>query len=123
MAPQYSAVAGCMRIPTGASPRRAISTATGESDLVWRNRSTGQTALWIMNGLAYTAATGLLSSVDWQPAKVANFNGDTSAGGKPRQDLLWRNSRTGEHVIWLMSGTAIAGGATVLTGAPWWAAP
>jgi VCBS repeat protein len=95
----------------------------GKSDLVWRNRSNGQTAVWIMNGLAYTAAGGLLSSIDWQPAKVANFNGDTSASGKPKQDLLWRNSRTGDHVIWIMSGAAAASGAAVLNGTTWWAAP
>jgi hypothetical protein len=34
------------------------------------------------NGLAYTAVAGLMSSLDWPPAKVANFNADTGAGGK-----------------------------------------
>ncbi len=95
----------------------------GKADLVWRNRATGQTALWLMNGLSYSGAGGLLGSADWQPALVGNFNGDTGTGGRPRQDLLWRNSRTGEHAMWLMNGTSISGGATVLNGAAWWAAP
>jgi uncharacterized protein YkwD len=95
----------------------------GRSDLVWRNRATGQTALWLMNGLSYSAAGALLGATEWQPALVGNFNGDVGPGGRPMSDLLWRNSRTGAHVAWLMNGTAISGGATVLNGADWWAAP
>jgi hypothetical protein len=94
-----------------------------KTDLVWRDRATGQTALWLMNGLTYTNAAGLIGSTDWQPARIGNFNGDVGSAGKPKDDVLWRNSRTGEHVIWLMNGAAILAGATVLNGVAWWAGP
>jgi len=94
----------------------------GKRDLVWRNRSTGETSLWLMNGLAYKAATGLLADPDWQPARIGNFNGDAGAV-RGRDDILWRNSRTGAHAIWLMSGTSLVSGAGLLTATAWWPGP
>ena len=94
----------------------------GKADLVWRNRRTGETALWLMNGLAYKAATGLLAQADWQPARIGNFDGDTGVA-RGRDDILWRNSRTGAHAIWLMSGTSLVSGAGVLNGTAWWPGP
>jgi hypothetical protein len=95
----------------------------GRSDLVWRNRTTGQTSMWLMNGLGFTSGASLLTSTDWQPARVGNFNGDVGASGKPKQDLLWRNTRGGQHAVWLMNGATMSSGAVVLTGASWWAGP
>ena len=95
----------------------------GKGDLVWRNRATGQTSIWIMNGLAMASGGAVLTNVDWQPAGVGNFNGDTGAPGKPKHDLLWRNSKGGQNAVWLMNGSAMSAGAVVLTGASWWAGP
>jgi len=95
----------------------------GKSDLVWRNRITGEVAIWQMDGTTFVNGTIVLNLIDWQVAKVGNFNGDLGPAGKPKQDLLWRNSRIGQHAIWLMDGYALAGGGIVLYGAPWWAAP
>jgi hypothetical protein len=106
---------------------RAVQTGDfdgdGRSDIVWRNRTTGQTAMWLMNGLGYAAGGSLLTSADWQPARVGNFNGDLGATGKPKHDLLWRNTKGAQHAVWLMNGTAMTAGAVVLTGAAWWAGP
>lgn len=106
---------------------RAVQTGDfdgdGRSDIIWRNRTTGQTAMWLMNGLGYAAGGSLLTSVDWQPARVGNFNGDLGATGKPKHDLLWRNTKGAQHAVWLMNGTAMTAGAVVLTGASWWAGP
>lgn len=106
---------------------RAVQTGDfdgdGRSDIVWRNRTTGQTSMWLMNGLGYAAGGSLLTSVDWQPARVGNFNGDLGATGKPKHDLLWRNTKGAQHAVWLMNGTAMTAGAVVLTGAAWWAGP
>jgi hypothetical protein len=93
----------------------------GRTDLVWRNRTTGQTSLWVMNGLAMQAGGALLTHVDWQPARIGNFDGNV--GGGSRHDILWRNSRTGQHAIWLMNGLSLAAGANVLNGAAWWSGP
>src|SRR5207245_389965 len=59
-----------------------------------------------MNGTA-VAGEGFLPTVadqSWQVAGVGDFDGD----GK--DDILWRNSATGENYIYFMNGT------TVLTG-------
>ncbi len=39
----------------------------------------------------------------WRMAGTGDFNGDGQT------DLLWENTTTGEHEIWLMNGMAIAG--------------
>jgi hypothetical protein len=95
----------------------------GKTDLVWRNRVTGQTSIWLMNGLAMASGGSVLTSVDWQPARVGNFNGDVGISGKPKQDLVWRNSKGGQHAVWLMNGAAMSAGTIVLTGGSWWAGP
>ena len=95
----------------------------GRADLLWRNATTGQTSLWVMNGLAMQSGATLLTSLDWQPARIGNFDGNLSASSQPLQDILWRNSRAGQHAIWLMNGVSLQSGASVLSGGAWWAAP
>jgi hypothetical protein len=41
--------------------------------------------------------------LQWNPVGFADYNNDQ------KTDLLWRNTDTGENVIWLMDGTTIAG--------------
>jgi hypothetical protein len=84
----------------------------GKADLVWRNTSTGDTILWLMDGTNIIAGSGYLGSVPppWQIAGVGDFNGDT------RSDLLWRNMSTGVNSIWLLNGTTVQpGSGTTLT--------
>ncbi len=78
----------------------------GKADLVWRNNTTGDTILWVMNGTDVVAGSGVFSNVPspWQIAGVGDFNGD----GK--SDLLWRNTVTGENSIWLLNGTVVQPG-------------
>ncbi len=74
-----------------------------QSDVLWRNIATGQSAVWLMNGTALVAAQAIVPSVpdtNWQVAAVEDFNGDS----KP--DLLWRNAGTGQNVVWHMDGLA-----------------
>jgi hypothetical protein len=95
----------------------------GKSDLLWRNRATGEVAIWQMDGTYFQNGAIILGLPEWQVAKVGNFNGDVGSGGKPKHDLLWRNSTTGQHAIWLMNGFTFTAGAIVLNGTQWWAAP
>jgi hypothetical protein len=97
--------------------------ADGKADLLWRNRATGEVAIWLMDGTRFNGGATLLADPNWRVAKVGNFNGDVGAGGRPKHDLLWRNLATGDHAVWLMNGSAFAGGAIVLNGANWWALP
>src|SRR6266480_6778207 len=77
----------------------------GHSDVLWRNTSTGENYIWLMNGLS-TASQGSVNFVDpasgWQVQGVGDFDGDGKA------DILWRNTSTGENYIYLMNGLTIA---------------
>jgi hypothetical protein len=68
----------------------------GNPDLIVHNASTGQTAVWIMNGTTLTGWTLLLTSPDWNVIEAVDLNGD----GKT--DLLWYDASTGQSVAWLM---------------------
>ncbi|TMH96357.1 MAG: VCBS repeat-containing protein, partial [Betaproteobacteria bacterium] len=77
----------------------------GRADILWRNTSTGENYIWLMNGLS-TASQGSVNFVDpasgWEVQGIGDFDGDGKA------DLLWRNSSTGENYIYLMNGLKIA---------------
>jgi hypothetical protein len=73
----------------------------GKTDLLWRNRTTGANAIWLMSGSTYNSLQ-LQSSTDpnWDVAGVADFDGDGKA------DILWYNANTGGVQVWLMHGGA-----------------
>jgi hypothetical protein len=73
----------------------------GKTDILWRNKGTGQNVVWFMDGVAYGSYAWLLEVTDlnWEIVGTGDFNGD----GKT--DILWRNKSTGQNVVWLMNGT------------------
>jgi uncharacterized protein len=75
----------------------------GKSDILWRNSTTGNVAVWTMNGNAITSSvltsTPTLAS-SWKTVGVADFSGD----GK--SDILWRNDDD-RVVLWTMDGSTI----------------
>src|SRR6266480_3951252 len=76
----------------------------GHSDVLWRNTSTSENYIYLMNGLTI-ASQGLINSVSdqaWQVKGIGDFDGDGKA------DILWRNAVTGENYIWLMNGLSTA---------------
>src|SRR5690606_26178233 len=79
---------------------------TGEADLIWRNIHNGRLLVWRMEALQ-------VRDVNVVPTKpVANGwsiagGGDFNADG--RDDLMWRNDRTGQALVWLMRGSGVAG--------------
>ena len=83
------------------TPSRCDFNGDGKTDILWRNKSTGQNVVWLMNGTTYSSYAELLQVADtnWQIVGTGDFNGD----GKT--DILWRNKTTGENVVWLMNGT------------------
>jgi len=75
----------------------------GNDDILWRNYSTGQTYVWLMNGTSISSqgSPGTVSDLSWHIEQAGDFNGD----GKT--DILWYNDSTGQTYIWLMNGTTI----------------
>ncbi len=75
----------------------------GNTDILWRNSVTGENGYWVMNGLSISQV-GLLPPVPiatgWNIAGVADFSSDGI------EDILWRNSITGESGIWRLAATA-----------------
>jgi hypothetical protein len=82
----------------------------GKTDILWRNKSTGQNIIWLMDGTTYSNYTELLQVPDtnWQIVGTGDFNGD----GKT--DILWRNKSTGQNIVWLMDGTTYSNYAELL---------
>jgi alpha-tubulin suppressor-like RCC1 family protein len=85
----------------------------GTSDILWRNRVTGETALWLMNGTTSISSAVVFSDPNWAVTHVGDLDGDGKA------DLVWRNSVTGETALWLMNGTAATGSAVVFRDPSW----
>jgi hypothetical protein len=72
----------------------------GTSDIVWRDTS-GSASIWLMNGAAVTAATGLGSApTTWSIVETGDYNGDGMS------DLLWRDT-SGNTAMWFMNGTTV----------------
>ncbi|MGA7935467.1 MAG: FG-GAP-like repeat-containing protein, partial [Kovacikia sp.] len=71
-----------------------------KADIIWRNYSSGQNAIWQMNGVSYDFATLTTSVSDknWKIQGSGDFNNDGQT------DILWRNPASGQNVLWLMNG-------------------
>ena len=84
----------------------------GKTDILWRNKSTGQNIVWFMNGATYSSYAELMQVADtnWEIVGTVDFNGD----GKT--DILWRNKATGQNVVWFMDGVAYGSYAEAPTG-------
>jgi kumamolisin len=75
----------------------------GKQDFLWRNNSTGQVCIWLMNGPNPTAEVNIGSpSLGWSIINTGDFNGD----GK--SDILWQLGNTSQYGVWLMNGTQVA---------------
>ncbi|MDH3595074.1 MAG: FG-GAP-like repeat-containing protein [Rhodospirillales bacterium] len=83
----------------------------GKADVLWRNTTTGQTIVWLMDG-GTRLAEGSIGTVPaaWAIAGTGDFNGDGKA------DILWRNSSTGNTILWKMNGLERLAAASI--GAP-----
>ena len=69
------------------------------SDILWRNSSTGEVVIWLMNGLEIMQTGSLGKS---STAFVIRGTGDFDGNGT--SDILWQNTGTGAVSIWLMNG-------------------
>ena len=69
--------------------------------ILWRNTISGSTEMWF-NHYPYCCGTWeqrvLLSDPPWRVTHVADVDGDGM------DDIVWRNTATGQSAIWLMNG-------------------
>jgi hypothetical protein len=84
----------------------------GRSDLVWHNVSTGELAVWLMNGTTqvrgFALTPGQVADTAWRIRAIADINRD----GHP--DLVWQHTGSGAIAAWFMNGTTQISG-TLLT--------
>ena len=83
------------------------------SDLMWRNASTGETAIWLMNDGKLQSGAVVVSDPAWRVTHSTDFDGDR------RTDLVWVNETTGTTSLWLVSGLGMHDGATLLVDPDW----
>ncbi len=83
----------------------------GQTDIVLRNRVTGQDIVWLMNGTEIASVVNLIPLQDpnWDIRGAGDFNGDGQT------DLVLYNDVTGDTSIWLMNGTNFVEGVELST--------
>lgn len=76
----------------------------GNQDLIYRNPSTGQTVIWLMDGTRVLDSTELRKS-----GSKAEVVGVGDLDGDGQADLIWRNE-AGEYEAWMMAGSELRHG-------------
>jgi uncharacterized repeat protein (TIGR02543 family) len=89
----------------------ADANADGKSDLYWRNESTGQVYLMVMNGPAIASQGQIYVEPNllWQVVAIGDYDGNN------RADLLFRHEMTGQVYMMLRDGFSVLGGSIVYT--------
>jgi uncharacterized delta-60 repeat protein len=77
----------------------------GRVDLVWRNQTSGDNFIWYLGGIdgtEFRSGQSISAVIDqnWNIVGSGDFNVDGEA------DLLWRNSASGQNVVWTLGGTS-----------------
>ncbi|KJU82796.1 conserved hypothetical protein, membrane or secreted [Candidatus Magnetobacterium bavaricum] len=86
----------------------------GKSDILWQNTTTGDVAIWQMNGVSKKSAAFAGRNIpgNWRIKAAEDFDGD----GKT--DMLWQDINTGDVYVWLMDNGIPKSGAYVARGMP-----
>ena len=92
---------------TAQSARRPFYAGGSSSNILWQNTS-GQAAIWEMNGKTLTGGGAVSPNPgpSWVEVGTGDFNHDGHS------DILWQ-SADGQASIWEMNGTTLTGGGTV----------
>ncbi|MES0335911.1 MAG: peptidoglycan DD-metalloendopeptidase family protein [Candidatus Magnetobacterium sp. LHC-1] len=86
----------------------------GHSDVLWRNKNTGDIYIWLMTGTKITDGGLVVKGIplEWEIKATEDFDGD----GKT--DILWHNATPGDVAMWFMDGSKITGSGYVVRGIP-----
>jgi FG-GAP-like repeat/Lectin C-type domain len=84
--------------------------ADNKADIVWRNKVTGENAIWLIDGTSNTPVASKangekfitrVADSNWKIVGIGDFNGDN------KSDLVWRNSGTGENAVWTVDTSVL----------------
>jgi hypothetical protein len=72
----------------------------GKVDVLFRNTTSGNLALWFMDGINRTSGAALTGApvAGWTVVGTGDFNGDHKG------DIVWRQNGTANLVVWFMNG-------------------
>jgi choice-of-anchor B domain-containing protein len=80
----------------------------GRTDLLWRHATSGQIAVWFMDGAVLRGGTFTtppsLADPQWRIVATGDYNGDD------KTDIVWRHGGSGQNVVWFMDGTVLVSG-------------
>jgi hypothetical protein len=80
--------------------------SNAKTDILWHHATSGQTAVWLMDGSTYSMGSpGTVGDLNWQIKAMGDFDGDGKA------DILWQDTSSGWTSIWFMNGTSVASSA------------
>ncbi|MDF5721153.1 MAG: VCBS repeat-containing protein [Rhizonema sp. PD37] len=80
---------------SGWTPTLADFNGDNKTDILWRNSTTGDNQIWLMDGTTISSKNQIGSiPIAWTPT-IVDLNGDR------RADIFWRNSQTGENQTWI----------------------
>ncbi|MGD0075341.1 MAG: SBBP repeat-containing protein [Candidatus Binataceae bacterium] len=92
-----------------------LSTVPTNPPLVWQDTTTGDRAVWYVNGINLVSGFVFATiAPEWQIAAVADINGD----GQP--DLIWQDTTTGDRAVWYMNNFTITSAEVFANVAPEW---
>jgi FtsP/CotA-like multicopper oxidase with cupredoxin domain len=96
--------------------RAIIINPIGVSEILFRNTTTGENALWFLDGVTVTGFGAIDSQPDtgWSIAGRADFDRDGHT------DILWSNTVTGLNAVWYMNGTTVTSFAVLDTTPSGW---
>jgi hypothetical protein len=91
--------------------RSIVLNLNAQTEILWRNSSTGENYVWYMDGVTRTSSAQLqtVTGLNWNIVGVGDFNSD----GK--RDIVWRDAASGENWVWLMDGTTRTSSAQLQT--------
>jgi uncharacterized protein YkwD/acylphosphatase len=99
-------------------PPNVNSGSVFQSDLIWRNRQSGENELWQLNGTKFSGSateqqldqnvftTAPVPDANWKLKGTGDFNGDGLG------DMVWRNEQSGVNAVWYMNGSRFVSGST-----------
>ncbi|MEO8191870.1 MAG: FG-GAP-like repeat-containing protein [Acidobacteriota bacterium] len=95
---------GNARPPCGAPAVRGDFDGNTRVDILWRNGSTGENTIWLMNATNVRSLVALPTIPDpaWQVGGVGDVSGDGMS------DIVWRNDATGQNTIWVMNAGTLS---------------